>query len=324
MTLPGVQSAGESSTGLNVRGGSTGQNLILFNQAPIYNSSHLFGLFSVFNPEVINGVELYKSSIPAKYGGRLSSVLEVNSKDGNKKQFTGSGGIGLVSGRLALEGPIIKDKMSFLVSGRSTYSDWLLSRIPNEEFKNSNASFYDLHASATYDIDNKNKLNISSYFSDDQFSFRDDTMYKYNNFNIMGKWKRVFNEQFFGEFTGGFSQYKYSINYDAILENAFESYYQINQSIGRADFYFYQNRHNISFGINADFYRLSPVSILPSGPNSLVNKNIVNDEQALETAIYIGDQIKLNNRISLYGAFRSSISSVLSFFIVNQLSLSCS
>ncbi|MCB0846690.1 MAG: TonB-dependent receptor plug domain-containing protein, partial [Bacteroidetes bacterium] len=203
-TLPGVQSSGENSTGLNVRGGSAGQNLILFNEAPIYNSAHLFGFFSVFNPEVIKEVELYKSGIPAEYGGRISSVLEVNSKDGNKKQFAGSGGIGLISGRLALEGPIIKDKMSILVSGRSTYSDWLLKRIPNEEIAGTNASFYDLHTRLAYEIDNKNSLSISSYYSDDQFSFGDDTAYQYSNFNTMLQWKRVFNDKLFGEFTGGF------------------------------------------------------------------------------------------------------------------------
>ncbi|MEZ4777598.1 MAG: TonB-dependent receptor [Bacteroidia bacterium] len=318
LTLPGVQSSGENATGLNVRGGSTGQNLILFNQAPIYNSAHLFGVFSVFNPEVIKEVELYKSGVPAKYGGRISSVLEVNSKDGNKKQMTGSGGIGLVSGRLLLEGPIVKEKLSFLVSGRSTYSDWLLSRIPNEEINSSRASFYDIHTRFTYEKDKKNSFSVSSYFSEDQFSFRNDTAYQYSNFNTMAKWKRIFSEKLFGEFTGGFSQYKYRISYDGVPVNAFESRYKINQSIGKADFHYYLKNHTFSFGLNGDFYRLSPVSVSPLGPASLVAENAIADEQALETAVYLGDQIKLGNRLSLYGAIRYSFFHNLGPGLVNQ------
>ena len=317
-TLPGVQTSGESSTGLNVRGGSPGQNLILFNQAPIYNSAHLFGVFSVFNPEVVKEVELYKSGVPAKYGGRISSVLEVNSKDGNKKRFGGSGGIGLVSGRLALEGPIIKEKMSVLVSGRSTYSDWLLSRIPNDEIQNSSASFYDLHTRLVYEKDNKNSLSISTYLSNDQFSFSDDTTYQYQNFNTILNWKRIFNDHFFGEFTGGFSQYKYKIDYDQIPINAFESRYQINQSIGKAAFNYYHKKHTISFGLNTDFYQLSPISQVPLGEVSLVEENIIDNEQALETAIYLGDQINLSPRLSLYGAIRYSFFHYLGPGKVNQ------
>lgn len=318
LTLPGVQSSGENATGLNVRGGSTGQNLILFNQAPIYNSAHLFGVFSVFNPEVIKEVELYKSGVPAQYGGRVSSVLEVNSKDGNKKQMTGSGGIGLVSGRLLLEGPIVKEKLSFLVSGRSTYSDWLLSRIPNEEISSSRASFYDLHTRLTYEKDKKNSFSISSYFSEDQFSFRNDTAYQYSNFNTMAKWKRIFSEKLFGEFTGGFSQYKYKISYDGVPVNAFESKYKINQSIAKAAFHYYLKNHTFSFGLNGDFYRMSPVSVSPLGQNSLVAENVIADEQALETAVYLGDQVKLGNRLSLYGAIRYSFFHNLGPGSVNQ------
>ncbi|MFN8348977.1 MAG: carboxypeptidase-like regulatory domain-containing protein, partial [Spirosomataceae bacterium] len=145
MTLPGVKAAGESSVGLNVRGGSTDQNLILFNDAVIYNPSHLFGFFSAFNPDVVKDVELYKSTIPSKYGGRLSSVLEINGRDGNKKKFVGSGGIGLLTGRFSVEGPIIKEKSSFILGGRSTYSNWIFRRLENASFNKSTASFYDIN-----------------------------------------------------------------------------------------------------------------------------------------------------------------------------------
>ncbi|HZE84613.1 MAG TPA: carboxypeptidase-like regulatory domain-containing protein, partial [Puia sp.] len=144
LTLPGVTSVGEASTGFNVRGGSADQNLILFNDATIYNPSHLFGFFSAFNPDIIKGVELYKSSIPEKYGGRLSSVLDVSTRDGNSKKLSGSAGIGPLTSKLMLEGPLIKDKTSFILSGRTTYSDWILKALPNTAYKNSSASFNDL------------------------------------------------------------------------------------------------------------------------------------------------------------------------------------
>lgn len=150
--LPGVQTVGEGTLGLNVRGGSASQNLILFNDGFIYNPSHLFGFFSTFNPDVIKSVELYKSGITADYGGRLSSVLDVRSRDGNLKKFSASGGISPVTGRLTLEGPLIKDKTSILVGARSTYSDWLLKRVSDKSIQNSSGSFYDVNATITYNF----------------------------------------------------------------------------------------------------------------------------------------------------------------------------
>jgi len=143
LTLPGVQTVGEGTVGFNVRGGATDQNLILFNDATIFNPSHLFGFFSAFNPDIIKDVELYKSGVPAEYGGRIASVLDLNTREGNRKKWSGSGGISPITGRLAFEGPIIKDKLSFLISGRSTYSDWLLREIPSSAINKSEASFYD-------------------------------------------------------------------------------------------------------------------------------------------------------------------------------------
>src|SRR5207342_3024383 len=143
LTLPGVTSVGEASAGFNVRGGSADQNLVLFTDATIYNPTHFFGFFSSFNPDVVKGVELYKSSIPEKYGGRISSVLDVSERDGNKKKISGAGGIGPLDARLTLEGPIFSEKTTFLIAGRSTYSDWLLNQIPNDQYKNSSAGFYD-------------------------------------------------------------------------------------------------------------------------------------------------------------------------------------
>ena len=193
-TLPGVKTVGEASTGLNVRGGAADQNLILFNDATIYNPSHFFGLFSAFNPEVVKDVELYKSSIPAKYGGRLSSVLNINSREGNKKEVTGSAGIGPLTSRLDIEGPLIKDKSSFIIGGRTTYADWLLNLLP-DQYKNSKASFYDLNLDISHEINKKNSIYLTGYLSKDRFNLNSDTLYGYGNKNISLKWKHVFNNK---------------------------------------------------------------------------------------------------------------------------------
>ncbi len=207
LTLPGVKSVGEASTGLNVRGGSTDQNLILFNESTIYNPSHFFGLFSAFNPEVIKNVELFKSSVPAKYGGRLSSVLEINTKEGNKKNISGSAGIGLLTSRLTLEGPLIKDKSSFIIGARTTYANWLLNLLPNQ-YKNSKAGFYDFDININHEIDKKNSLFLTAYMSKDHFNLNSDTSYKYGNNNISLKWKHIFNNKLYFLVSGGYDNYQ--------------------------------------------------------------------------------------------------------------------
>src|SRR6202000_3568655 len=152
-----------------VRGGSTDQNLVLFNDATIYNSAHFFGFFSAFNPEVVKDIELFKSSMPARYGGRLSSVLDINGRDGNKKNLSGSGGIGLLTSRLNIEGPIVKDKTSFTLGGRTTYANWLLQDLP-DQYKNSRASFYDVNLNISHEINKKNNLYFTGYISHDTFN----------------------------------------------------------------------------------------------------------------------------------------------------------
>ncbi len=164
-----------------IRGGATNQNLILFNDATIYNPSHLFGFFSTFNPDVLKNVELYKSGITADYGGRLSAVLDVSSREGNLKKFAGSGGISPITGRLSLEGPIIKEKSSFLIGARSTYSDWILGRLNTKALQNSEASFYDVNANLSHKINDKNNIYLSAYMSKDKFKLNSDTLYSYSD-----------------------------------------------------------------------------------------------------------------------------------------------
>ncbi len=305
LTLPGVQTVGEGSSGLNVRGGAASQNLILLDDATIYNPSHLFGFFSAFNPDVMKNVELYKSSIPAEFGGRISSVLDVNSREGNMKKFSGTGGIGPVTGRLTLEGPILKDKISFLVGGRSTYSDWLLNKIPGDELKNSQASFYDLNAKVNYEINDKNSLYVMGYTSRDRFKLNSDTLYEYGTRAVTLKWKHSFNTKLYAVLGGGYSGYEYQISSDKNPVDAFRLLYAINQTNAKIDFnYFPMPKHTVNIGGNIIRYELSPGSKINSDPS--VNDDILPDEHGVESAVYIGDNFDVSPRLSIYTGLRYS------------------
>jgi hypothetical protein len=308
LTLPGVTSVGEASTGFNVRGGSADQNLILFSDATIYNPSHLFGFFSAFNPDVVKDVELYKSSIPEKYGGRLSSVLDVTTRDGNKKKFSGVGGVGPLTSRLTLEGPIVDDKTSFIIGGRTTYSDWILKNIPNQEYHNSRASFYDVNLNITHEFNAKNTIYIMGYISHDQFRLNSDTTYKYDNKNANIKWKHIFNNKFYSVFLVGHDQYKYSVSSTLNPVNAYNLAFDINQTNFKADFNYAPNsNHSIDFGISSLYYQLQPGTFTPVGTKSLVVPDMVQKEQALESAVYLGDKFEISPSFSVQGGIRFSL-----------------
>jgi TonB dependent receptor/CarboxypepD_reg-like domain/TonB-dependent Receptor Plug Domain len=305
-TLPGVKTVGESSTGLNVRGGAADQNLILFNDATIYNPSHFFGMFSAFNPDVVNGVELYKSSIPAKYGGRLSSVLDITSREGNKKEFAGTAGIGALTSRLEIEGPLIKDKSSFIIAGRTTYSDWLLNLLPNQ-YKNSRASFYDINLNISQELNKNNSLYLTGYISQDHFNLNSDTTYSYGNNNISLKWKHIFNNKLNGVVTGGYDSYKYKISSESIPPSAYSLAFSVNQYYLNADYnYYYSTRHTFNFGINSLFYKLHPGSYQPIGDQSIVAPDEMVPEQALNLAIYVSDHFTVNPALSIDAGIRFS------------------
>ena len=311
LTLPGVKTVGEASSGFNVRGGSTDQNLILFNDATIYNPSHFFGMFSAFNAELIKDIELYKSSIPARFGGRLSSVLDITAREGNKKEITGSAGLGLVTSRFNLEGPITKDKTSFTLGGRATYANWLLNLLPNE-YQNSKASFYDINLNVSHRINNKNDLYFTGYRSDDRFSLATDTTYNYNNQNVSVKWKHVFSPKLNGFLTGGYDQYMYKIYSDGNKVNAYEMFFDINQANAKADFTYLLNaKHNFDFGASTIHYKLHPGSFKPRGGGSLVTPDIVPEEQALESAAYISDRFNVSNKFSIQAGLRYSLYSYM-------------
>lgn len=308
LTLPGVQTVGEGTVGFNVRGGATDQNLILFNDATIFNPSHLFGFFSAFNADIVKNVELYKSGVPAEYGGRISSVLDISTREGNKRKWSGSGGISPITGRLAFEGPIVKDKLSFLVSGRSTYSDWLLSKIPSSSINKSEASFYDLNANLNYEINSKNSLAITAYTSKDEFKLQSDTTYSYQNQVLGLKWKHFFNNKLFGTLTANYSGYEYSIRSFANPINAFNMDYSIKQFQIKTDFnYFVTSKHSLSFGVASTQYNLQPGNYQPAGNESIVTPDKLQSEQALESFVYVGSQYEINPKLLLYGGIRYSL-----------------
>ncbi|MBW3467143.1 TonB-dependent receptor [Arthrospiribacter ruber] len=303
LTLPGVQTVGEASVGFNVRGGAADQNLILMNHATIYNPSHLFGLFSAFNPDMVESVELYKAGIPVQYGGRLSSVLEVNSKYGNSEKVKVAGGIGLMTSRLTVEGPI-GENTTFILGGRSTYSDWILNILEeNTDFSDARAAFYDLNFSMSHKLNEKNILRFNAYNSRDNFRFDRDTTFFYENRNINLSWTHYLNEQTEAELVVGSDFYSFDIEGRDNPSNAYDFGYNIRQEFAKINVRYELNEeHKLNFGIHSIRYRLQPGRLGPSGPESIVMEERVNQEQALETSFFLGDNYEVDDRLTVnYG-----------------------
>lgn len=304
--LPGVKSVGEVSGGFNVRGGATDQNLILFNDGTIYNPTHLFGIFSAINGDVVRDIELYKSSIPVKYGGRLSSVLDISGKEGNKKEFKGSASLGLLTSRLMLEGPLFSEKTSFVVAGRTTYSDWILKKLPEKSgYSNGTANFYDLNASLTHTANPYNSFYINGYYSQDRFSFDEDEKYGYRNANASVKWRHLFSQKLAGVFTAGYDHYSYNTRATENPVTAYTLDFGVNQFFAKADFTNYlTDAHTLEFGLNALYYGLTPGEYIPHGSESLVVPDIMQKERAAETALYFGDRWEVNPNLSVQAGLR--------------------
>ena len=305
--LPGVQMVGEGAAGFNVRGGGVDQNLVLLSHAPVFNPNHLFGFFSAFHPDMINSFQLYKSGIPSRYGGRISSVFDVGLKEGNRRNLEFKGGISPITARLSLEGPITKDKGSFIIGGRSTYSDWILRRLPDVTFQNSRAGFQDLTAHLSYEINANNQISVSAYGSRDQFTLNQDTTFGYTNLATSASWKHFFTKQLYGEFTGVYSQYDYAVENESSPENAFRLGYQIRHHEAKADFTWLKlENHYLRFGAGAIWYQLSPGSFQPLSAESIVQPQTLQTERALESAVYISDEWRVSERMLIYGGLRFS------------------
>ena len=311
LTLPGVKSVGEASSGFNVRGGATDQNLVLFNEGTVYNPSHLFGMFSGFNPDVVSDIELYKSSIPVEYGGRISSVLDVNNREGNNKKVTGSLGVGLLTAKGHIEGPVGK-KTTFIAGVRATYSDWLLSLLPQDsEYNDGTASFYDFTAGITHKFNENNSLHVNGYYSIDDFSFSADTSYNYRNANGSIKWKSNLGEKNSMELAVGFDQYDYETSDKYNPLTAYRMTFKIRQGYGKLKFKtLLSERHTLTYGADAIMYDLAPGSYLPYDMESLVVPDILPGETATEGAAYLSDSWNISDRVFLdygvrYSMFKS-------------------
>ncbi|MEO8721534.1 MAG: TonB-dependent receptor plug domain-containing protein [Ginsengibacter sp.] len=317
LTLPGVKSVGEASTGLNVRGGATDQNLILFNGLNIYNPSHLFGFFSAFDPDVIKDVTLYKSSVPAKYGGRISSVLDITSLDGNDKKISGSAGIGPLTSKVTIEGPVVNSKTTFVAGVRTTYSDWLFKLLP-KNYEKSRASFQDGTIHINHKINGKNNVYVNGYISGDQFNLNSDTTYQYHNKNANINWKHNFNNRFYGVLSAGIDHYDYQVAFNADSINAYKLGYSINQYKANIDFsYFLNNKHTVTFGASTLFYDVHSGSFDPVGKKSLIIPDTLEAEHALESAVYVSDHYNISSDLSIDAGIRFSMFNYLGAKHVN-------
>ena len=300
LLLPGVSNAGEGSSGFNVRGGAVDQNLILLDEATIYNSSHLFGLFSVFNPDAIKDLKLYKGGIPAKYGGRVSSVLDIYQRDGNSKEFKMQGGIGVISSRLLAEGPIVKDKGSFLIAGRSSYAHLFLKLTDNEN----SAYFYDLNTKLSYNLDDRNKLLLSGYFGRDVFNISQNFENTYGNAVLNLRWNHIFSDNIFTNLSVIYSDYYYGLNLNFVGFNWDSGIKNLNV---KYDFNHYINDDlQLKYGIQNTYYEFNPGEIKPIDEDSGINYFKLINKYAIENAFYISAEQKFSEKFSAEYGLRLS------------------
>lgn len=299
-TLPGVTSAGEGTSSFFVRGGSADQNLILIDEAPVYEISHLFGLFSVFNADIIKSAELYKGGIPAKYGGRLSSLLEVTSRDGNTKQLSGSGGIGLLAAKLTLEGPIVKDEASFIVSGRRSYADIFMKQM--DDLDGTTVQFYDLNAKVNWKKDNKNRFFIAAYSGRDIWNFDNTFQMDWGNTTTTFRWNHLFNERLFSNLTLIYSDFDYALESKEEVDGFLWEANQREMSIKEDISYFVNPDLTLKFGYQGVYRRFTPGVITPNSDETIFKAVSLQKQFALDHGLYASAEHRLSDRISLeYG-----------------------
>jgi len=304
--LPGIKSTGEGSSGFNVRGGAADQNLILLDEATVYNASHLMGFFSVFNSDAIKDVSVYKGNEPSEYGGRLASVLDIKMKDGNDKKFSVNGGIGLISSRLTLEGPLVKDKGSFVISARRTYADMFLKLSKDTNMNSTKLYFYDFNAKANYKINDKNRIFLSGYFGKDAIGI---SSFGINWGNATGtlRWNHLFSSRLFSNTSLIFSNYNYTIN--AKIGDEINIISRIQDYGIKQDFQLFSGKEfTLKFGFNSVYHKIIPGAITTKGDidmKSLTNKH------SWENAVYISHQYKFTNKFSMEYGFRVSAFSVI-------------
>ncbi len=305
--LPGVQATSEGSSGFSVRGGSPDQNLILLDEATVYNASHLMGFFSVFNNDAIKDVKLYKGDIPPSAGGRLSSLLDVRMKDGNSKKRTGTGGIGTISSRLTLEGPLAKGKMSYVVSGRRTYADLFLRLSNKKELRDNTLYFYDLNTKVNYQIDENNRIFVSGYFGRDVFKNSDFQM-AWGNTTTTLRWNHLFSKQLFSNFTLIRSKFDYSLGIPEGQAESFNWTSNLEDYSANADFGFYPNTTNtVKFGISSTYHKFVPGTAKGLGDNSFFTEYSVPNNNVLEHAVYASNEQQIGAIITVKYGLRYSL-----------------
>ncbi|MEL7122233.1 MAG: TonB-dependent receptor, partial [Bacteroidota bacterium] len=306
LLLPGVTTVGEGAAGFNVRGGSIDQNLVILDEAPVYNSSHLFGFFSVFNPDAVKGVKLYKGGIPARFGGRLSSILDVRMREGNNKQFEMQGGVGSIFSRLALEAPIKKDKGSFLVAGRRSYIDILAGPFLTDGLEDTRLNFYDLTLKTNYELGEKDQLFLSAYLGRDNFVFGAQAGFNWGNATTTLRWNHLFNDKLFSNFTAYYSNYDYEINFGEDDDNNFDWNARILNYSVKPEFTYFINPDNIlRFGGQTIYYEFQPANAMAVNVDESIDFSL--DEQfALESSIFIENEVTLWSRLKANYGLRLS------------------
>lgn len=305
LLLPGVQQVGEGSSGFNVRGSPADQNLFYMSNIPVYNTSHLFGFFSAFNPDVISDFTLYKSSIPAKYGGRLSSIFDITARQGNKDKFSARGGISPITSRILVEGPALKGKLNYMVGVRSTYSDWVLNFVKDPDIKNSKANFGDAIINLSYQINPSNQLRFRSYNSYDNISLASKVDNNYKNAGASFSWYHTFNINHdlnlsfsYGKYNFGEDNYEYNL---AAYSLAYQlEHYEIDLDFSLKKF----ENHIITYGINSVLYKIDNGAQLPLNENSLIIPVELGKQKGTELAAYLGDEWKINQKFTVYGGLR--------------------
>jgi hypothetical protein len=305
--LPGIQSVGEFGTGFNVRGGGADQNLILVEDVPLFNSSHLFGLTSIINPESVSGVTLLKGGIPAKYGERASSVMDIRMGSTTTDKVKARGGIGLLNSRLTVEAPLFKNKVNILLGGRTTYSDWLLHRIPDIDLMNSSANFYDMNGFLTITPNPNHKITGFGYYSNDEFTFSNSVHYNYSSKLASVRWNYIINKYLSSNAVAGTSIYDYHVSEPDTLEPAEAyrirsglKYYTAKWNLA----WHPNNKHTVESGINAMLYSVKPGQLSPYNAESLVVSKLVPSEKATEMSVYTSDDVAITDKLSASAGLR--------------------
>ncbi len=313
LTLPGVTSVGEASSGYNVRGGATDQNLILFNGGTVYNPSHLFGLFTAFNSDAVEDAELFKSSVPAEYGGRISSVLKVTSKEASMQKFTGSASIGAFTSKANLEIPIVRDHVSLLLNGRTTYSDWILKEVPEKSgYRNGSANFYDFCGVLTWKMSNMHRLKVFGYWSKDKFSFSSDDNYGYQNRNFSVEWRSILNDRIMATLSAGLDHYDYFNEDRNVSSMAARLSCGIDQVWGKLNVrHRLTEKQTLNYGLSVQHYNVQGGRYEPVGEESCVATDQLQREKALESAAYVEYERSLTDKLSVSAGLRYSLFNVL-------------